>query len=385
LAGVTATTIWNVVTRNITISGNSLVEVIGAGTLVRTITGIIPSAGTAELGSVNISVLTSAGTATITGELKNLTLNCAGTTITNSTRKLYGNLNVVSATLSAGTLITTFAATSGTQTITTNGNSIVFPITIDGVGGTTQLSDALTMNSSRVITLTSGTFSLNGYTCTAAGGFAVTGTNTKVLAHGTSDLVISLAGATAFNATGSNLTSTGTGKIDMTSASAKTFVANENTFATLNQGGIGKLTVSNGGIFYNMTNSVSNNIIEFYIQDTYTFTNDFNISGANDAFRITLVSNNHPIKGFLFDSPNYTYFNYTGNSTVNVEYMLIGSDGFSAGFKVSPNNAWFVRNSPKTIIASRNYNYEETEAVAGNTTFDNGWVYIRENAFFTFI
>jgi hypothetical protein len=56
----------------------------------------------------------------------------------------------------------TFAATSGTKTITTNGKTIDRPVTFSGVGGTFQLSDNMTVGSSQTTTLSNGTLDLNG-------------------------------------------------------------------------------------------------------------------------------------------------------------------------------------------------------------------------------
>jgi hypothetical protein len=203
----TATTVWSTPTvTNMTTDGNILVQLTGGGAVVKTI-----SAGTlSEANSISFQLSNTAGTATFTASnaVKNLTIDNNSFTVSNIALTIYGNLLIggTTVTLTAGTNIWTFAATSGTKTITTNGETIVFPITFDGVGGTWSLQDALTMNSSRVMTLTNGTFNLNNYTCTAAGGFTVTGSSSKVLAHGTGDLVISLAGATAFNGSDLGLT-----------------------------------------------------------------------------------------------------------------------------------------------------------------------------------
>ncbi len=197
----TAATVWSTPTvTNMTTDGNILVQLTGGGTnQVKTI-----SAGAlSEANSISFQLSNTASTTTFTtsNTIKNLTIDNNSFTVSNIALTIYGNLLIggTTVTLTAGTNIWTFAATSGTKTITTNGATLVFPLTFNGVGGTWALQDALTMNSSRVITLTNGTFNLNNYTCTAAGGFTATGSGSKVLAHGTGDLVISLAGAAAFN------------------------------------------------------------------------------------------------------------------------------------------------------------------------------------------
>jgi hypothetical protein len=64
-------------------------------------------------------------------------------------------------TVGSSTSSTSFLATSGTQQVTTNGKTLDFPITQNGVGGTVQLQDNLTMGSTRTYTLTNGTLDLS--------------------------------------------------------------------------------------------------------------------------------------------------------------------------------------------------------------------------------
>jgi len=317
----TAATVWNTATTtNMTTDGNILVQLTGGGANIKTI-----SAGALSLAnSISFQLSNTAGTVTFTASntVRNLTIDNNSFTVSNIALTIYGNLIIggTSPTLTAGANVCTFAATSGTKTITTNGETLVFPITFDGVGGTWSLQDALTMDSSRVITLTNGTFNLNNYTCTAAGGFAVSGSGSKVLAHGTGDLVISLAGATAFTSSGTNnLTSTGTGKINMTSATAKTFSGGSNSYATLNQGGAGALTITGTNTFQNITNSVQPANVIFTAGTTNTFTNDFDLNGTSGNL-ITIGS----------ATPASTYTLSKSSGTVDVSFCSI-SDSIATG------------------------------------------------------
>jgi hypothetical protein len=278
-----AATVWQLSNvTNITTDGNVIVRTTGGGDNTKLI-----NAGTlSEADAISFEFFNSAGNigfnVNVNTGVRNLTIGNNSFTFSNTPLIIYGNFIIegTTPTFTAGSNVWTFAATSGTKTITTNSKTLDFPITFDGIGGTWSLQDALTMDSTRRITLTSGTFNLNDYTCTAAGGFNVAGFNSKVLAHGSSDLVISLAGATAFNATGGNLTSTGTGKINLTSASAKTFVGNGNSYATLNQGGSGDLTITGSNTFQNITNSVQPATVIFDSVSTHTFTEGFALSGT---------------------------------------------------------------------------------------------------------
>jgi hypothetical protein len=199
---------------------------------------------------------------------------------------VYGNLTVSSGmTVASSTATMTFGATSGTKTITTNARTLDFAlITFNGVGGTFQLQDALTMGSTRTATLTNGTLDLNGFTYTVGTSFT-TATGTKNLTFNGGTLVCPAATTTAFNnasPTGFTTTAgTGTGTISMTAATAKTFVGAGSTFnCTINQGGAGALTITGSNTFSNITNTVQPASILFTAGTTSTFSN-FSLSGTS--------------------------------------------------------------------------------------------------------
>jgi hypothetical protein len=109
----------------------------------------------------------------------------------------------------------TFIATSGTKTITTAGVTFDRPFTFNGVGGTWQLQDALTIGSTRTTTLTSGTLDLNNYTMTS-GSFSSSGATTRTLAFGTGKIVITgNNGTVCQTSTATNLTITGSKRIEL--------------------------------------------------------------------------------------------------------------------------------------------------------------------------
>jgi fibronectin-binding autotransporter adhesin len=110
----------------------------------------------------------------------------------------------------------TFAATSGTKTITTA--AVVFdrPFTFSGVGGSWQLQDALTSGATRLCTVSNGTLDLNGYTLTT-GTFSSASGTTRTLAFGsTGKIVITGNNATVFQtSTGTALTVTGSKRVEL--------------------------------------------------------------------------------------------------------------------------------------------------------------------------
>jgi hypothetical protein len=105
----------------------------------------------------------------------------SGSTLTNALPQIYGNLVISTGmTVTGGTGVWTFIATTP-QTITTNGKTLDFPITFDGVGGTWAMQDALTLGSTRALTMTNGTLKLKNGVTSTVGDFATSGTNQKYL------------------------------------------------------------------------------------------------------------------------------------------------------------------------------------------------------------
>jgi hypothetical protein len=152
--------------------------------------------------------------------IKNLNFTGYSGAFANGTRTIYGNLTLSTGmSLTAGNSTTTFGATSGTQTITSNAKTMDFPITFAGTA-TYQLVDALTSGSSRTITFTSGTLDLNNNTLTV-GAFSSSNSNTRSILFGTGNITLSGTGTlwnfstiTGFTLTGTptvNITDTGTG------------------------------------------------------------------------------------------------------------------------------------------------------------------------------
>jgi hypothetical protein len=168
--------------------------------------------------SPNITVINGSDTITTSGTttLGNLTFTSPFTGILgNFGRSIYGNLTLISgmAAPSSGSLITTFNGV-GSQTITTAGQPLDFPITFNGVGGTWTLQDALTSGASRTCTLTNGTLNLASYTL-STGFFSTNNSNTRAIAFGTGKIVLTGTDGNIWsNATGTGFTYTGTSQIE---------------------------------------------------------------------------------------------------------------------------------------------------------------------------
>jgi hypothetical protein len=181
------TTIWSAATAtNFSYTGTPTVNVNGAGTggQTRTISHGSTAGGTeANAPSFNISAGADGITTTGSSAIKNLNFTGFTGTLNANGRFIYGNLILVSGmTLDvAGAATTTFAATSGTQQITTAGQTINFPITFNGVGGTFAFQDALTLGSLRTLTFTNGTLQLKAGVTSTVGLFVTSGTTQKFL------------------------------------------------------------------------------------------------------------------------------------------------------------------------------------------------------------
>jgi hypothetical protein len=283
-------TVWNSSTvTSLTITGTPVVNVTSVGsTAINVYAGQPSEANSISFNFTGGTYALLFGYLTGTPAVRNLNFTGYAGTFTidvGANTVVYGNLTVSSGmTVASSTATMTFGATSGTKTITTNARTLDFAlITFNGVGGTFQLQDALTMGSTRTATLTNGTLDLNGFTYTVGTSFT-TATGTKNLTFNGGTLVCPAATTTAFNnAAPTNFTTTagtGTGTISMTAATAKTFVGGGSTFnCTLRQGGLGALTVTGSNTFNDITNTVQPASILFTAGTTSTFSN-FSLSGT---------------------------------------------------------------------------------------------------------
>ena len=187
---------------NITVTGNSAtvwttsnstgLSVLGTPTVNATYSGstgtrtITTSNSTTDATAINFNV--SAGTDTVALGQRYGTLNFTGFsgTLTNTARFIYRNLIISSGmTCTAGANATTFAGTSVTQQITTNNQTLDFPLSFNGVGSTFAFQDALTQGSTRAFTITEGTVQLKSGVTSTVGSFVANSANPKTLSSTT--------------------------------------------------------------------------------------------------------------------------------------------------------------------------------------------------------
>lgn len=155
---------------NLTYSGSTGTRTIGLGLM-------------SEYNAMSVNI--TAGSDTIawgTSAMKNFDTTGFSGTVNAGNRTFYGNVTIDSTTtLGAGANATIFAATSGTQTVTTNGKTFDFPITVNGVGGTVEFTDALAQGSTSAFTITNGTVKFKAGVTSTVGAFSTSGTNQKFL------------------------------------------------------------------------------------------------------------------------------------------------------------------------------------------------------------
>lgn len=299
------TTIFNLGTlTNLTITGTFYVNCTYTGSVgTRTILwGSV--AGSTEALAQNVSfsgttgiVLSTSATDTIalSGGFNSINFTGFTGTLSNTIRTIYGNLTIPASggTFTAGTNATTFGGT-GTETITTNGRTLDFPVGFNGVGGTFRLLDNLTVGSTRLVTLFNGTLDLNNFTL-SAGQFNSSGATARSVAFGTSGL-ISLVGnnATILSiATATNFTYSGTPKI------YSTYTGGTGT-RTFNIGDTSQQGVTTTNIFDLSIGTSGNGLV---------------IAAGTDALALIGSFNIFDLTGFTGTLGNNTRFIY-GNFTV---------------------------------------------------------------------
>ena len=162
LTSTAATTVWNMATT----TGLTL----NPGTATIDLTGVTASTRTITSNSVLMPKLKiSAGSGAVTctnGNYNGIEMTTGYTgTFANQTISFRGDVSLSSAaTYTAGANAWTCVGTSGTCLFNSNGKTVDWPITVNGIGGTLQQAANLAMGATRTLTLTRGTFNSAGFT-----------------------------------------------------------------------------------------------------------------------------------------------------------------------------------------------------------------------------
>lgn len=272
--------------------------------------------GGTEANAPDINITGGADSLNMAGGYKNLIFTTFTGTFLNVTPTIYGNFTVIAGmTVSAGGVNLSFSG-SGTQLVTTNGQTLDFPITKNG-SGNLILQDNLTMGSSRAFNLLTGQLNLNDKTFTV-GVFGSSAVNVRSIAFGIGNITLTGNATTIFNtASSGNLTYTGTPTFNCTYAGptgtrtiASGSVIAASSFSFNISAGSDTVSISNGVLSLNFTGfsgTLANNIIYCYGSFTasagMTFTAGVNalefnstsagntISSAGKTFNFPLIFN----------------------------------------------------------------------------------------------
>jgi hypothetical protein len=177
-------TVWTTATvTNFSYTGTPTVNISNNSATATTVS----TGAMTEAQALNFNYTTGTYTLTDTASVyKSVNFTGFAGTIPNSVRTIYGSLTISTGmTLTAGTNTTTFASTSSGNTITSAGKTQDYPITFNGVGGVWTCQDALTLGSTRALTMTNGTLNLNSGATSTVGSFVTSGTNQKYLGAST--------------------------------------------------------------------------------------------------------------------------------------------------------------------------------------------------------
>lgn len=242
------------------------------------------SQSVAEASTFGIRVTGGSSTVTISN-CYDLILDGFSGTLANTARSVYGNFTITSnssgVTLGAGGNATTFAATSGTKTITTAGKTLDFPVIINGVGGTVQFGENITLGSSRDLTLTAGTLDANDFNvdCRA---FLSSGTGVRSLLMGSGTWTLRHI-TTAWNTgTTTNLTFNAETSSILLDGNGATFSGGGLTFYAVDLGTSGTKTIQGSNTFHTLTRIISAAAtITFTDGTTTTVTNSLTLKGAS--------------------------------------------------------------------------------------------------------
>lgn len=282
----TAATVWTTSTStNLTVTGtNPLIQLTtNATTGTRTVT--LGTAGEANAISVDVSAGSdSISLTTTSGAFKNVNFTgFTGSYITTNSIIMYGDWNWGNVTTNSSTSTITFAATSGTKTITSNGRSFGGLVLFNGVGGTWSLQDALTTGSTSNVTLTNGTLTTNGYAVTASG-FSSSNANVRALNLGASTVTLT-------NAANGNTPWSITDPTNMTlnaGTSSLIFATNSLT-----------ITFAGGGFTYYDITLPTGSPYNFQFNGNNTFRNITAINPASPGRRVIVLVGTTTVTGVL--------------------------------------------------------------------------------------
>jgi hypothetical protein len=280
-------------------------------------------------GAIQFNAGWNIGTFDASARTSAMTLNPSTATVT-----VYGDWKFgTGVTSSSATGIITFAK-RGTQTVTSNGVTFGCPITINCITGTVQLADALTLDSTRTLTLTSGTFDAVSYNVTTGLFSCSSATATLKMGSGTwtisgTGFVWTLGSATFYKGT-ANIT------LSSTSTSARTFDSSGFSY--------NKLTI--GGATGTSTLTINGNNQFTELASTKTVAHTIALGTTTQTFGAWTVTGT--VGNVVTLTGTGTAHILAGACTSGIDYLAMGSIGFAA---TSPGEFYAGANSTGTAAA----------------------------------
>ena len=330
-------------------------------------TGVMTGFTLAQTGAINLTYSGSTGTRTITSataangatetNVPSLNITAGSDALLFSTARIFKSLNftgysgvcdpngpIMMGNLTFSSNMTTltdtfsFQSTSGTNTITSNGNTgLALGLTFNGVGGTWQLADAFV--GTGAITVTNGTFNTGSLSLTAAS-FSSSNSNTRGISLGSSTITLTGTGTVWTTATTTGLTfdaGTSTVKITDASSSSKTFASGALTFYDIWLTGAGTGTFIMGTstspmTLHILTVDTAPHTVQFFAGKTITIT-DLDIIGTSSNL-MTLQSTTNGSPWYLVGT----------TKTVDVQYASL-RDSYASGVDFNAYNSVDVSNN----------------------------------------
>jgi len=284
---------------------------------------------TGSAGTVTIDQAWNIGTLNASARTSAMTL----TTSTN-TPTVYGNWLFGTGVTSSSTTGTITFAKRGTQTITSNGVQFGCPITINCVTGTTNLGDALSLGSTRTLTLTSGTFDAVSYNVTT-GSFSCT-SSTATLKMGSGTWTLS-GTSTVWNLTNAVFYK-GTANITLSDTSTSLRIFDSGGFS------YNKLTI--GGTTGTSTLNINGNNQFTELASTKTVAHTISLGFTTQTFGKWSVTGT--LGNVVTLTGTETSHVLAGAATSGIDYLAMGSIGFAA---TSPGEFYAGANSTGTASA----------------------------------
>ena len=303
-------------------------------------------------------------------------LDFSGTT--GGTIPAFVTVNVNSLTLAAlGTYTNLTVNVVSTGTIISNGNTTLITLVINAPGGTVSAGDAFTTNTaSGGITLTAGTFNLNGYNPTL-GAFTSSNTNTRSIDFGANTIILALTSGTCLQmSTVTNFTWTGTGGFSVASGSSR--ITNFGSVAGGTASNAPNLTITgSAALTFSLTANSWYNKIDFGTSSVIISTLTVNFNSITASANVTYTGLTSIIQGTGNIITNGRTFgpitiNHSGTTTLGDALTTNGTTTMTSG---TLNLAGFTMTTPTLSSSSssaRSITGAGTLAVTGSWSVSDG-------------